>query len=568
MEQEETYAVLKDPEMKEILESFFIETREILEKLDIDLVELEKQPDNIELLNQIFRSFHTIKGTSGFFNLVKLQAVTHRCEDILNKLRKGEAKLNSSIMDAILLAYDSIKTLLNCIEENSNESVDVQDTLKSLQKVLDKLEKGSSQQEESNEDVSTKSVQVQSTEEKDSKKTDNTIRVDVDRLEELLNIASELVLGRNRLSQVYSEIALEYEGYKFTRDLAEAAKQIDRMTNELQSAVMKTRMIKIGKVFNRFPRVVRDLSKEAKKKIQLKISGEETELDKTVIEEIYDPLVHLVRNAVDHAIELPAQRKKTGKNEVGTISLSAVHEGNHIIICVEDDGKGIDPDIIKDKAISKGLITPERAKELSKNEICNLIFLPGFSTAEKVTNISGRGVGMDVVKTNVTKLRGMIDIETEKGYGTKIIIKLPLTLAIIPGMIVKVASQSLVIPLNSIIEVLRVHTENIQTINGNEVIKLRDNVIPLIDVKKVLFDGLYAEESVLWQYVVIVGVAEKRFGIKVDGLVGQKEIVIKPLGNYLGTVNSIAGSTILGDGTVIMILDISELVNSLEKKNN
>ena len=662
MEAVQDYPLLKDPEMKEILESFLIETREILEKLDVDLMELEKRAEDQELLNQVFRSFHTIKGTSGFFGLNKLTSITHKCEDILNKLRKGEAKLNSGIMDSILLSYDKIRDLLVSIETNFNENVDIDKALVDLTKTLDSLEKNGSnkvsdskvkgsvkgktktkepvkksktsgrikktktsgtakrskksgtvknkkpksvkgdksvsnnritqeleeiksveeieeeivEQEEIDENIvaeenksetdganNSKNEKNAITRLKEIRQKDNTIRVDVERLDELLNIASELVLGRNRLAQVSSEFALEYEGTKLSRDLAEATRQIDLMMNELQLVVMKTRMVKIGKVFNRFPRVVRDLSKESRKNVKLDLKGEETELDKTLIEEINDPLVHLVRNSIDHGIESPEERKKVGKDPTGTITLSAEHEGNHIIITIEDDGKGIDPDIIKEKAISKGLISKEKAKELATNDAYNLIFLPGFSTAEVVTNISGRGVGMDVVKTNVTKLRGLINIESKVGKGTKIIIKLPLTLAIIPGMIVKVSEQSMVIPLNSIIEVVRVHLDNINTISGREVIRMRDSVIPLLGIDELLNGVSYSEDKI-WQYVVIVGIAEKRFGIKVDHLIGQKEIVIKSLGTYLGTIEGIAGSTILGDGTVIMILDVGELIHKLE----
>ncbi|MGA9295226.1 MAG: chemotaxis protein CheA [Ignavibacteriaceae bacterium] len=648
------YPLLKDPEMKEILESFLIETREILEKLDVDLMELEKRADDQELLNQVFRSFHTIKGTSGFFGLNKLTSITHKCEDILNKLRKGEAKLNSGIMDSILLSYDKIRDLLVSIETNFNEDVNIDKALSELTKTLDSLEinglnktpdskvkespvKGKTktkkpvknsktsktvkktktsetiknktqgsvkeekpassnktaeglniikvvkeideeiEQEEFDENLTAVEEAKTETDEpnnpgneknaitrlKEIRQKDNTIRVDVERLDELLNIASELVLGRNRLAQVSSEFALEYEGTKLSRDLAEATRQIDLMMNELQLVVMKTRMVKIGKVFNRFPRVVRDLSKESRKNVKLELNGEETELDKTLIEEINDPLVHLIRNSIDHGIESPEERKKIGKDPAGTITLSAEHEGNHIIITIEDDGKGIDPEVIKEKAISKGLISKEKAKELTTNDAYNLIFLPGFSTAEIVTNISGRGVGMDVVKTNVTKLRGLINIESKVGAGTKIIIKLPLTLAIIPGMIVKVNEQSMVIPLNSITEVVRVHLDNINTISGREVIRMRDSVIPLLGIDELLNDVSYNKDKV-WQYVVVVGIAEKRFGIKVDHLIGQKEIVIKSLGTYLGTIEGIAGSTILGDGTVIMILDIGELIHKLE----
>lgn len=606
--------MLIDPDMKEIVESFIVETKEILEKLDVDLVEMEKRPDDNELLNSVFRHFHTIKGTSSFLGLDKLTGVTHKGEDILNKLRRGEVILTADIMDALLNAYDKMKSLLFSIEEFQNEDIEVEDTIKSLTDLIAVLENGGSapqvkkdakkskkkvtkgetvkskkdkpevntpvllevdklaadQPEENEEEqellkMVNKKPEEEKSKQEASKKVENSIRVDVERLDELLNIVSELVLGRNRLAQVNSEFALENEGTKFSRDLFDVTKQIDLMTNELQLVVMKTRMIKIGKVFNKFPRLVRDLSRDAKKQINIIIKGEETELDKTLIEEINDPLVHLVRNSVDHGIETPERRKELGKDPTGTLTLSAEHEGNNIIITIEDDGKGIDPEVIKNKAVAKGLISAERAKELSKQEILNMIFLPGFSTAEVVTNISGRGVGMDVVKTNVTKLRGIINIESIAGTGTKIIIKLPLTLAIIPGMIVKVKDQSIVIPLNTVLEVLRVHRENIYSINQKPVIKMRDSVLPLVSVEEILFGQENIDENKIWQYVVVVGIAEKRYGIKVDGLVGQKEVVIKSLGNYFGKIQGIAGSTIMGDGSVVMIVDINELLHFAEK---
>ena len=605
--------ILIDPDMKEIVESFIVETKEILEKLDVDLVEMEKRPDDNELLNCVFRHFHTIKGTSSFLGLDKLTGVTHKGEDILNKLRKYEATLNSTIMDSLLAAYDKMKSLLYSIEEFQNEDIEVEDTIEQLTALISTLENGGAivenkkpakkskkksakteavktskeikeifnekikaeivdeikaeeVEEDLDEEIETTQVEAKQTcndkaKQDSTKKVENSIRVDVERLDELLNIVSELVLGRNRLAQVNSEFALENEGTKFSRDIFDVTKQIDLMTNELQLVVMKTRMIKIGKVFNKFPRLVRDLSRDAKKQIDIVIKGEETELDKTLIEEINDPLVHLVRNSVDHGIENPETRKANGKNPTGTLILSAEHEGNNIIISIEDDGKGIDPEVIKAKVVSKGLLSAEKAKDLSKQEILNLIFLPGFSTAEVVTNISGRGVGMDVVKTNVTKLRGIIHIESTPGVGTKIIIKLPLTLAIIPGMIVKVKDQSIVIPLNTVLEVLRVHRENIYSVNQKPVIKMRDSVLPLVSVEEILFGSEEIDENKIWQYVVVVGIAEKRYGIKVDSLVGQKEVVIKSLGNYFGKVQGIAGSTIMGDGSVVMIVDVNELLH-------
>ena len=611
--------MLIDPEMKEIVESFLLETKEILEKLDVDLIELERKPEDPDLLNQIFRSFHTIKGTSGFLGLEKLPQVTHKCEDILNKLRKGEAKLDTALMDAIIDGYDKIKELLAKIEDDQNEDLDITEVTEMLLRVIDKMNNGAKideddslpdfkdfqniQKEENKielepetvsdsqlselEEVSETKVEFENQPEvitqqvktpeikehhhevaaktSESKKADNTIRVDVNRLDALLNIASEIVLGRNRLAQVNSLFSLEYEGTNYAKNLADATKQIDLMTTELQLVVMKLRMVKIGKIFNRFPRVIRDLCKELNKEAELTIFGEDTEVDKNLIEEINDPLVHLIRNSVDHGIELPEVREKNGKPRKGSVVLSAEHEGNNIVIRIKDDGKVINPDVIKEKAIQKGFLSREKAKELTKQEIYNLIFHPGFSTAEVVTNVSGRGVGMDVVKTNVAKLRGSISVESEVGVGSTIILKLPLTLAIISGMIVKAVGQTMVVPLHSVIEVIRVNKDKIETIRGNEVVNLRDTVLPIIDLKHLLDGVINGERNENeWQYIVELGIGEKRFGIKVDELVGQQEVVIKSLGDYLGKIEGIAGSTIMGDGTVVIILDINELLNKLE----
>jgi two-component system chemotaxis sensor kinase CheA len=589
-EPEGDYSLLTDPSMSEIFEGFIVETNEILEKLDLDLVELETNPEDSDLLNEIFRSFHTIKGTSGFLGLVKLQRVTHLCEDLLNKLRKGEISLNEEIMDAILLAYDTIKELVGIISDDKAENLSIGETLQKLENVLSSLASGNaskdlqpkSEEEESKEEVKSeenanaekletkkqepkkeapkKNVKVQQ-----KQKTQNeTIRVEVERLDDLLNIVQELVLGRNRLLQI-NNVVSKGEHVDISHDLSEATQQIDLMTTELQLAVMKTRMVKIGKVFNRFRRMIRDLSKDMKKKVDLEIYGEDTELDKTLIEEIYDPLVHMVRNSVDHGLEFPEEREKVGKDPRGKVILTAKQEGNNIIISIEDDGHGIDHEVIKAKAIEKKIITEEKAKELSKNDILNLIFAPGFSTAKVVSNVSGRGVGMDVVKTNVTKLRGIIDIETELGKGSKFIIKLPITLAIIQGLLVKIGAETVVIPLNTVIEVVRVSKEQIYSMNQCEVIKLRDSVIPLLDLGESLFK-VSEKEGRNWQYIVVVGIAERRFGLKVDRMLGQEEIVIKSLGKYLGNVQGIAGSTIMGDGSVVLIADIAEIVNLAEKE--
>lgn len=680
------YSLLTDPEMAEIFESFVVETKETLEKLDLDLVQLESTPEDSDLLNEIFRSFHTVKGTSGFLGLVKMQALTHRLEDILNKLRKGEAKLSTNIMDGVLNGYDSLGELLDIIVESKNEDYDTDKVIKSLEVIIKNMQNDvndSTETKETKENIEEHTERTPEEEEKtdvecveelnveqdekehedesnliegeinfdelddeeiqkafiesnkkfqselkksnlaittdevvtaiDTSKNNNskngdpievelkfdksdaqkmkvveetvvpakdlkkildrqkqsttaveqTIRVDVERLDELLNLVSELVLGRNRLTQLNTDVSVAYEGTEIARNLGDTARQIDLLTTELQLAVMKTRMIKIGKVFNRFPRLVRDLSKETGKEINLVINGEKTELDKTLIEEINDPLVHLIRNSVDHGVESPEKRLEAGKDPKGTITLSAEHEGNHIIISIIDDGKGIDPEVIINKAISKGIISKEKSEELSKQEIFNLIFAPGFSTAEKVTNVSGRGVGMDVVKTNVSRLRGIIEIDSEVGKGTRIDIKLPLTLAIIQGLLVKVIGETIILPLSSVVEVVKVPKSAIYKVNKSECIKLRERVLPLISIDTLLYHSDTLKKKTDTQFVVVIGLAEKRYGIKVDDLVGQKEIVIKSLGKYLGNIEGIAGSTIMGDGAVVMIADIAEIINKL-----
>lgn len=643
MSADDQYAILRDPEMQEIFDSFMIETKELLEQLDLDLMELEKNPEDLDLLNKVFRAFHTVKGTSGFLGLEKLMSLTHHAEDLLNKLRKGEIKLNVFLMDGILKAYDSMKALLSVIETKLNEDYDTDVVVRVLVFLLEnpgmeapdengqpgtappqvaeavppneqakkpakekktrKSKKAATATEaaavpvsekteitipivdiydqdeltpdEHDEEKETETVPVLQakgpavTKDKpagkevtEGKVVENVIRVDVKRLDDLLNIVSELVLGRNRLSQVYTEATLQYEGTKIARDLGEVSRQIDLMTTELQLAVMKTRMIKIGKSFNKFPRVVRDMAREGGKLVRLEIVGEDTELDKTLIEEINDPLVHLVRNAFDHGVELPEKRRLKGKPDEGVITLTAEHEGNNIIIIVQDDGNGIDVEYIRKKSVEKGFINAERAKELTKQEVYNFLFLPGFSTAEKLTNISGRGVGLDVVKTNVTKLRGVINIESEPGIGTKFIIKLPLTLAIIQGLLVEIGKEIVVVPLNSVLEVVRLHSGQIYTVKGKEVIKLRDAVLPLFDVGDILYRAKVKNESE-WQYIVVLALAERKFGIKVNALIGQKEVVIKSLGSYLGNVKGIAGSTIMGDGRVVMILDLAEILHQV-----
>lgn len=579
-----------DNEMAEILESFIVETREILENLAQDLLSLEKGDSNPELLNSIFRAVHTVKGTSSFLGLEQTTELAHGFEDVLNKLRRGELVVTPEKMDVILAAYDTLKELIARIEARDSRRLDLGPILARLSGIARSAQKdaaGAKPAEAAPAPPTTAAAPTPApppapstapqppaakTEEpvEERKGTtaaqqggkgsaDSTIRVDVTRLDTLMNLVGELVLGRNRLTQIANQAAQEHEDLPITKGLLDTSAQIDFITTELQMAVMKTRMVPIAKVFNKIPRLVRDLCRETGKEIELMMEGEETELDKTIIEELSDPLVHIIRNAADHGIETPKERIAAGKPVKGVVRVAAEHEGNHIVITIQDDGRGMDPEKLKAKALEKGMITEAAAEEMSSRELLNLIFAPGFSTAAKVTNISGRGVGMDVVRTNITKLKGTVEIDSTAGAGSKIVIKLPLTLAIIQALLVKASSEIYCIPLSTVLEVVRVKDEEISTINGLEVVRLRDSVLPITRIARLLGrrDDLTPSE---WTYIVVVGLAAQRLGIVVDSMLGQKEVVIKSLGGYLGTVDGIAGSTILGDGQVIMIVDVGELM--------
>ena len=388
---------------------------------------------------------------------------------------------------------------------------------------------------------------------------EQTIRVEVKRLDHLMNLIGELVLGKNRLLKIYDDVEERYEGEKFLEELNQVVSSLSLVTTDIQLAVMKTRMLPIAKVFNKFPRMIRDLSRDLGKQIDLEISGEETELDKSIVEEIGDPLVHIIRNSCDHGIEDPETRKAAGKPEKGLVQLKAYNEGNHIVVEIVDDGKGLDADMLKSKSIEKGIITEREADAMSEKEAFGLIFRPGFSTAAKVTNVSGRGVGMDVVKTNIEKLNGIIDIESEVGKGTVMKLKIPLTLAIIQSLLVGTQEEFYAIPLASVLETVRVPIDDIYTIDGKNVLRLRDEVLSLVRLSDVFgvekaFDG--GDQT----YVVIIGVAEAKLGIIVDTLVGQEEIVIKSMGDYLQNIPGIAGATIRGDGRVTLIIDVGAMM--------
>ncbi|WP_456427657.1 chemotaxis protein CheA [Rhodocaloribacter sp.] len=563
-------------DLREILESFVVETQEIFEELDNDLLDLEQNAHDPELVDKIFRAVHTVKGTSGFLSLEQISVLAHHFEDVLNRLRKGQLELVPGMMDVMFEAFDMMKALLQQVVDEQLVEIDLSGVIGSLERISEGTfsaeapetpsEDRTGATDEAPEAAADANAEHPATAKKVERKTSGrsernteTIRVEVRRLDSLMDLVGELVLGRNRLLQLVSDLDGEHDSQDLIRELVDTSTQVDFITTELQAAVMHTRMVQIGRVFNKFPRVVRDLAKEFNKQIDLVIEGQETEVDKSLIEEISDPLVHLIRNASDHGVETPEVRRAQGKPERGTIRLTAAHEGNHIVIRVEDDGAGIDPEKIKAHAISKGLITRKEAEEMKDQNVFDLIFAPGFSTAKSVSQVSGRGVGMDVVKTNITRLNGAIQIDSKIGEGTRFTLKLPLTLAIIQSLLVHVGKETFAIPLHSVLEVVGLKDGDVQTIRGREVIRLREQVMPLVRIGKTLnVKDAHTDDS--RSYAVIVGIAHHRLGLIVDDLIGQKEIVIKPLGSFLKKTPAIAGSTILGDGRVIMILDMAEIV--------
>ena len=686
-------------DVNQYLGIFLEEAREHLQTLNRCLLDLEHDPNDLHVLDEIFRSAHTIKGMSATMGYAEIAELTHEMENVLDLLRKGTLKAHAEIIDTLFQCVDRLEQLVDGVANGQTGGVDVS----ALSKHLAAIAKGESQAVEEKQplpaanEVAVSQIVLNETEaqlvkaataqgmrvydvkiairqgtllksvraymvmkafdemgdvikteplveelEKDNfgnefsvvlvtdldmEKVQDTIlsiaeietvtahicgvptvsaaqaatsasagsepnqqgadapagtptvpaaeskpgpaapsasstdkkvkgpqllRVDAEKLDSLLNLVGELVINKTRLQQIgLSNQLLE---------LSEAIEQMDRVTTDLQSVVMKLRMVAVGQVFNRFPRMVRDLSHGLGKEINLIIQGEETELDRTVIDEIGDPLVHLLRNSIDHGIEKPADRVAAGKNPVGELRLIARHEGNNVLLMVSDDGKGLKAEVIKQKAMEKGLVTKAELDVMEENDIMRLIFLPGFSTAETVTDVSGRGVGMDAVRNKIEALGGLLELESKAGQGTKVKIRLPLTLAIIQALLVRICEETYAIPLGSIDSTINIMPEDIRTIQQQEVILLRGQIIPLVRLGRklgVVGSGDFDPEQEL--FVVIVQSGDHRIGLLVDALVGQQEIVIKSLGKLLTGIKQIAGATILGDGQVVLILDVNAL---------
>ncbi len=692
-------------ELNQYMGMFLEESREHLQTLNSCLLTLENDPSNHSVLDEIFRSAHTIKGMSATMGFTSIAELTHEMENVLDLLRKAQLTASPAIIDTLFKCLDTLEQSVESIAANSEATVDI----KPLVATLTKLASGKGQEaapaakkgkkaaaaapaapeapaaaaqaaagtvalddtdvkviqaatrqgyaayevqvklrddcllksaraymimnaldelgdviksvppaedlEKENFEYSFTVVALSDAEpekleqtllsiseveevtvlplaspetapvspvapasadavEAEAKKPEaaesqapsadahlpvdkklrggQSVRVDIDKLDTLLNLVGELVINKTRLEQIGLSHHLV--------DLTETIEQMDRVTTDLQAVVMKVRMVPVGQVFNRFPRMVRDLSRDLNKEINLIIQGEETELDRTVIDEIGDPLVHLLRNAIDHGIESPAEREAKGKNPVGEVRLIARHEGNNVIIMVEDDGAGVNSEVVKAKALEKGLITQAEAEKMDTADAVRLLFLPGFSTAKVVTDVSGRGVGMDAVKTKIESLGGMVDVDTKVNAGSTFKIRLPLTLAIIQALLVKVCEEIYAIPLGSIDSTINITPGDIKTIQNQEVILLRGQIIPIVRLGDFLGVPQTVTENQEELYVVIVHMGEQKAGVIVDTLIGQQEIVIKSLGKLLASIKVLAGATILGDGKVALILDVGSLM--------
>lgn len=694
-------------ELDQYIDIFLDESKEHLENLNTNLLELESNPSNIETINEIFRIAHTLKGMSATMGFEKTAKLTHKMESVLDDIRSGQALINTRMVDLLFEVLDRVDNFIKSIESTGNEgNLPIDDLIEKLENVLCAEEEGKPEQAESvqtkenegyianvvksakaqnlaaykikvfldencmlksaraflvfktieengeiiysnppteeiedekfdlefelivvtsikPEELKTKIINISEVKDatiseysadeiieqaeaaieeefgeieiaeeaiektsieeeieiikrrvqqkevefeikadetqEESEQTTNrkgkvgkTVRVDINRLDNLMNLVSELIIVKTRLEDI--EIGSK------NQNANDAIEYLETITTNLHDAVMKVRMVPIERVFNRFPRMIRDLSKSLDKEVNLIMSGEETEVDRTVIDEIGDPLIHLLRNSLDHGIEKPDVRAKLNKSEVGTLKLLAYPDGNNVVIEVADDGSGLDIEKIKKKAIEKELVTQDKLEAMDEKDIASLVLMPGFSTADKISDISGRGVGLDVVKTKIESLGGIIEIETERNAGSKFIIRLPLTLAIIQALLIMIGNEKYAIPLNNIKEITNIEKDKIRSVEGRDIVLYRGKTLPLVDLGDVLEVGERDRDKKDIN-VIVVKKGERDLGIIVDDLIGQQEIVIKSLGKYLKGINFVAGATILGNGSVALIIDTNSLFN-------
>jgi two-component system, chemotaxis family, sensor kinase CheA len=557
-------------ELQEATKEFLVESHENLDQLDTDLVGLEKSAAPGEALGRIFRTLHTIKGSCSFLDFPHLEALAHAGEDLLGKLRDGKLTLSPAVTDALLRMVDVIRRVLARIELTGSDAAaadeDVIELLRGLASDRPLARTQVSDRPAASapvmasqldfalaEDVTGAAGEAEAPPSADGSAVyDASVRLHVDLLDKLMAIAGEIVLARNQI--------LQYSQQHGDASFQNTCRQLNLITTELQEHVMKTRLQPLANVWNRFPRLVRDAAQACGKKVRLETEGSETELDKTLLETIRDPLTHLVRNAIDHGIEPPDRRQAAGKPAEGCVRLRAYHEGGQVNIEVADDGGGIDPERVRQRALERRVVTAEQADHMSAQTLLGLIFLPGFSTAPAVTTFSGRGVGMDVVKTNVEKIGGSVDVQSVVGQGTTVRLRIPLTLAIIKVLVVTSAGDRYAIPQVSIVELVRVEgakaRKGIQRVHGVQVYRYRDRLLPLVHLNQVLHveaDGAAEDDAV---NLVVLQAADRQFGLVVDRINDTQEIVVKPLWRHLKSLACFAGATVMGDGRVALILDV------------
>jgi two-component system chemotaxis sensor kinase CheA len=578
-------------QMDEVTKEFLVESYENLDQLDRDFVSLESDPTALDKLATIFRTIHTIKGTCGCLGFKKLESITHVGESLLCRLRDGDLLIDAEITTGLLRLVDAIREILRSIESTRTEGDKDYSAIRDMLVLLNERPSGPAPvhgtsaptvhpaeapvaaaarwelpelpPDETSPEVPAPERRELNRDEPASDSLErrtspesvagNAIRVDVGLLDKVMNLVGELVLARNQV--------LQYTATQKDASFLRTAQRLNLITTELQEGVMKTRMQPIGNLWNKFPRIVRDVANHCQKKARIEMEGRDTELDKTILEAIKDPLTHVIRNSVDHGIEPPEARRKRGKPEEGLISMRAFHEGGQVNIEITDDGKGIDPEVIKRKAVEKGLLAPDHAARMGEREAINLVFLPGLSTAEKITNVSGRGVGMDVVRTNVEKIGGTVDIQSRVNAGTTLRIKIPLTLAIIPALVVTSGGERFAIPQVSLLELVRLDDRDasIELINDTPLYRLRGSLLPLVHLNrelKIERPGSADSGTRESANIVVLRGGDCQFGLVVDEINDTEEIVVKPLGKQLKGISVFAGATIMGDGKVALILDV------------
>jgi len=604
--------------MEDLLSDFLLEAGEMLSDVDSKLMDLEKHPDDSHLLNDIFRGFHTIKGGAGFLNATELVTLCHLTENLFDKLRNRELTLNAELMDVIFAATSEVRRMFDALQQTQQPQAAPMQMLENLKTALtgkpvpktemkeagavtqspvsspqpsdvdwdalynaltgtDIVEKVGATRDPAliaeavSEEESTKKAFGRRTSDvpgatvgrrdgdvptKEAK--ESTIRVETTRLDQVLNLSGEIGLTKNRLTHLRSSIMQGRNDVETLRELDQSVSQLDMLVVNLQNAVMKTRMQPIGRLFKKYPRLARDLARSLGKDVELILSGEETEMDKTMIEDLNDPLVHLVRNAVDHGVETIEQRVAVGKPEKSLVELSARQEGDHIVITIVDDGRGMKPEVIRNKAIEKGLLTSEMANTLDENQCLELVFLPGFSTKDEISSVSGRGVGMDVVKTNIQKLNGTISIVSEVGKGSVFEISLPLTLAILPVLILRLGEQSFAVPLSMVREILSVSHGQLHKVSGRATMVVRGEVLPVLPLSQLIGwedSDREPEVGVLMQF------GNNSFILAADGFAGHDDVVIKSLDTF--RPKGVAGVTMSSEGDIVLILDIKELLSEV-----